>query len=206
MSEKSCPFTKTEAQYDGDPEARCGLQPGLYCQGRESSLCPVKSKLTPCPLRSDNGNCSPLGGFCNHDTELCKAVTRAYEHGRFCGIQEDISRTKTSNPPCFQAETDNLYPLCVGRGLLACAHCCLWADYDSDEDESRVNKPLTMEQLREMDKFSPPIWDSSLNDWCAVRPAICHGEKEISYIGGGCRPLEANRFYPRPLERDAGDE
>jgi len=43
------------------------------------------------------------------------------------------------HPPCYRSETRNPYPLCLGWGMKACAHCCLWTDYDSDEDESRVN-------------------------------------------------------------------
>ena len=40
--------------------------------------------------------------------------------------------------------------------MKACAHCCLWTDYDSDEDESRVNLPLSLAQLQEMD--GTPAW------------------------------------------------
>ena len=62
------------------------------------------------------------------------------------------------------------------------------------------NDPLTIEQLREMNRFSPPIWDECLHEWCAVRPNGCDGQQRISYIGGGCRPLESGRFYRRPPE------
>lgn len=62
------------------------------------------------------------------------------------------------------------------------------------------NEPLTIEQLREMDRFSPPIWDECLHEWCAVRPNGCDGQQRVSYIGGGCRPLESGRFYRRPPE------
>ena len=55
------------------------------------------------------------------------------------------------HPPCYRSETRNPYPLCLGWGMKACAHCCLWTDYDSDEDESRVNLPLSLAQLQEMD-------------------------------------------------------
>lgn len=55
-------------------------------------------------------------------------------------------------------------------------------------------KPLTLEELREMNEDSPPIWDSRLNTWCAVR-LLAAGHKWVSYIGGGSRPLEAGRFY-----------
>lgn len=58
------------------------------------------------------------------------------------------------HPPCYRSETRNPYPLCLGWGMKACAHCCLWTDYDSDEDESRVNLPLSLAQLQEMDGHS----------------------------------------------------
>ena len=60
------------------------------------------------------------------------------------------------HPPCYRSETRNPYPLCLGWGMKACAHCCLWTDYDSDEDESRVNLPLSLVQLQEMD--GTPAW------------------------------------------------
>lgn len=62
------------------------------------------------------------------------------------------------------------------------------------------NEALTIEQLREMDRFSHPIWDECLHEWCAVRPDVCAGEQGISYLGGGSRPLESGRFYRRPPE------
>ena len=61
------------------------------------------------------------------------------------------------------------------------------------------NEPLTLEQLRKMDRFSPPIYDICLNEWCCVREDACAGDIGVSYIGGGTRPLEENRFYPYPL-------
>ena len=30
------------------------------------------------------------------------------------------------HPPCYRSETRNPYPLCLGWGMKACAHCCLW--------------------------------------------------------------------------------
>lgn len=62
------------------------------------------------------------------------------------------------------------------------------------------NEPLTLDELRQMDRFSHPIWDECLHEWCAVRPDVCAGEQGISYLGGGSRPLESGRFYRRPPE------
>ena len=61
------------------------------------------------------------------------------------------------------------------------------------------NDPLTLEQLREMDRFSPPIYDICLNEWCCVREDACAGDIGVLYIGGGTRPLEEGRFYSYPL-------
>jgi hypothetical protein len=65
------------------------------------------------------------------------------------------------------------------------------------------NKPLTLEQLRQMDFRSYPIWDSCLNTWCVVRTGLSTDGKAIYYFGGGNRPLEANRFYARKPEQEA---
>jgi hypothetical protein len=37
-----------------------------------------------CPMRHNNGNCLPLGGFCmdSINDDLCHAMRNAYEHGR----------------------------------------------------------------------------------------------------------------------------
>lgn len=43
-----------------------------------------------------------------------------------------------SDPPCYNPEKDNPYPLCQGRGMAACAHCGIWKDYDESEDEDRA--------------------------------------------------------------------
>ena len=69
-------------------------------------------------------------------------------------------------PQCYLPEKDNPYPLCEGRGMKACAHCCLWEDYDPEEDESRVNQPLTMWRLREMD--GEPAYIPETNCWVLV--------------------------------------
>jgi len=61
------------------------------------------------------------------------------------------AQSDNARPPCYLPEKDNPYPLCIGRGMTVCAHCCLWADYDQDENESRVNHPLTLDELRGMD-------------------------------------------------------
>ncbi len=63
------------------------------------------------------------------------------------------------------------------------------------QQERENPKPLTPDELREMDQNSPPIWDSCLNEWCTVRWIAAAGCKGVSYIGGGCRPLESGRFY-----------
>lgn len=69
----------------------------------------------------------------------------------------------SKHPPCYRSERRNPYPLCLGWGIKECAHCCLWIDYDSDEDESRVNLPLSISQLREMDG-QPAWWECGPED------------------------------------------
>ena len=91
-----------------------------------------------------------------------RAVRRGMPYKTLCpsdvdeaieALEDKLNRRPApeNKPPCYTAEKDNPYPLCVGRGMTECAHCCLWMDYEPEEDESRVNKPLTLEQLRQMD-------------------------------------------------------
>lgn len=50
-------------------------------------------KLERCPMRSqENGNCSPLGGFCQPNTAICLATRRAYEYGFTSGAKEAMRR------------------------------------------------------------------------------------------------------------------
>ena len=83
-----------------------------------------------------------------------------------------LDTPNAEKPPCYLPEKDNPYPLCEGRGMKACAHCCLWEDYAPGEDESRVNQPLTMWRLREMDG---PVWvackpiEGGDGYWCLCR-------------------------------------
>lgn len=52
--------------------------------GRLVVLPSEKGMLNSCPMRVEqNGNCSPIGGFCKPDTEICKALHAAYEAGAF---------------------------------------------------------------------------------------------------------------------------
>ena len=42
-----------------------------------------------CPMRSENGNCLPVGGFCTAVSDVfCKAVYHAYDHGFSDAIEE----------------------------------------------------------------------------------------------------------------------
>lgn len=78
------------------------------------------------------------------------------------GVLLDVEQPK-EHPPCYLPEEDNPYPCCKGRMMKACAHCCLWADYDPCEDEARVNPQLSLEQLREMDG-DPAWWECGPED------------------------------------------
>lgn len=76
-------------------------------------------------------------------------------------------REYAEKPPCYLEEKDDPYPLCVGRGFANCAHCCLWADFEEEQDESRVNPPLTLEQLR--GTTGEPVWCEDLQCWGIVK-------------------------------------
>lgn len=81
-------------------------------------------------------------------------------------LQEDEVELVNENPPCYLPEENNPYPLCVGRGMKACAHCTLWSDYDPDENESRVNRPLTRSQMIEMN--GQPVWCEEMGLWAIL--------------------------------------
>ena len=44
-----------------------------------------------CPLMHENGNCLPVGGFCTAvQDEICFALRKAYEDGKFDGMREAL--------------------------------------------------------------------------------------------------------------------
>ena len=119
-----------------------------------------------------------------------------------------LDTPNAENLPCYLPEKDNPYPLCEGRGMKACAHCYLWEDYDPEEDEGRVNRPLTIRQLQEMD--GEPVWVvlvdeklSGLNGWYLVH----HGSAYLARIDDW--ELDDDKYgvewlaYRRPPEGEA---
>lgn len=97
------------------------------------------------------------------------------EHDLWLDMRMEVINTPTLTPqneppPCYTEEKRNTaYPLCAGRGFANCAHCALWSDFEEDQDETRINRPLTLEELREM----------SYTDWVwAVFPELPSEENE----------------------------
>ena len=123
------------------------------------------------------------------------------------GIRLLIERQPTltppnETPPCYQPDGDGCAYQCYDgdeEPIDKCKECPLCYS-DKQRHLTPPNEPLTLDELREMDRFSHPIWDECLHEWCAVRPDVCAGEQGISYLGGGSRPLESGRFYRRPPE------
>lgn len=51
----------------------------------------LERKTHGCPLRHENGNCLPIGGFCTAvQDEICFALRNAYENGKFDGMREAL--------------------------------------------------------------------------------------------------------------------
>lgn len=51
-----------------------------------------------CPLRHENGNCLPHGGFCTSVNEnVCEAMRQAYEQGRHDAIEEEFESLVKNN-------------------------------------------------------------------------------------------------------------
>lgn len=50
----------------------------------------ILARVQNCPMRHENGNCMPLGGFCQgiHSPEICKAMHDAYNIGAKKAIQQ----------------------------------------------------------------------------------------------------------------------
>lgn len=100
----------------------------------------------------------PVGELCyglKKGNCICKNCCTGFENCTFTLAPMSTLTPPNEKPPCYLPEKDNPYPLCEGRGMKACAHCCLWENYDPEEDEGRVNRPLTLKQLREMEY---PVW------------------------------------------------
>lgn len=109
-----------------------------------------------------------IAGHSNyHGDSILAAIYCAAEGKENDAPIRPIETSPNEKPPCYLPEKDNPYPLCEGRGMKACAHCCLWEDYDPEEDEGRVNRPLTLKQLREM--YGEPVYISEIECWALVK-------------------------------------
>ena len=53
-------------------------KPTIQLEQRTDEWKPIKD----CPMRHENGNCLPLGGFCTANKNICEALHNAYEMGK----------------------------------------------------------------------------------------------------------------------------
>ena len=54
-----------------------------------------------CPLRHENGNCLPCGGFCTSVNDaICEAIHQAYQHGFNDGYRQ-AEANDLYDMPCF---------------------------------------------------------------------------------------------------------
>lgn len=133
----------------------------------------------------------------------------------------------SKRPPCYRAEIPNPYKRppcdspeiqkpssrCVGWGMKTCAHCRFWTDYEPGEDESRVNLPLSLVRLREMDGF-PAWWECGpeYSCWGIIAVDSCGLRKSIPFFQGRWREvdfvynIEARNMeiYRRPPDKEGG--
>ena len=154
----------------------------------------------------------PVGELCyglKKGNCICKDCCTGFENCTFTLAPAPTLTPPNEKPPCYLPEKDNPYPLCEGRGMKACAHCCLWEDYDPEEDEGRVNRPLTLKQLREMD--GEPVYLMPMKWW-----ALVESQKGLKRVilrlssGGGVALYSdeglkyyAEAIYRRPPEGEA---
>lgn len=51
-----------------------------------------------CPMRHENGNCLPCGGFCTSvNNEICQALHNAYDHGYTDGVDNTLYKIATNS-------------------------------------------------------------------------------------------------------------
>lgn len=120
------------------------------------------------------------GGNIAKAIEMAIAVLRAQEE-------------KTNQHPCINCGIG--WGSANESGVTSCMETCEKLVAYTAQQERENTKPLTLDELREMDQNSPPTWDSCLNEWCAVRWIAAAGCKGVSYIGRGSRQLESGRFF-----------
>lgn len=98
-----------------------------------------------------------------NNAELVKAILEHEDAHPNEAVPFILPQPSNELPPCYTEEKRNTaYPLCAGRGFANCAHCALWSDFEEDQDETRINRPLTLEELREMNE--EPVWVQNLED------------------------------------------
>lgn len=61
-----------------------------------------------CPMRHENGNCIPAGGFCTANKNICEALLNAYGMGKTQLSKECTTKGTTSDPISRQEAIDAL--------------------------------------------------------------------------------------------------
>ena len=80
-----------------------------------------------CPMRHENGNCLPHGGFCTAVTEvICKALHNAYEHGLQDAAHQHKSRVSEEESEQDYTDIFGMCCDCVQQGP-----CCDWTENES---------------------------------------------------------------------------
>ena len=124
-------------------------------------------------------------------------------------LRSILTQAQEKRPPCYiEEKRDTAYPLCAGRGFANCAHCAFWTDLDEDQDESRVNRPLTQKELQWMD--GEPVWivqEGRSGRWDLIRRRTTSGIS--TYVHGFLAWADCGkiwRAYRYRLEPSANEE
>ena len=72
-----------------------------------------------CPMRHENGNCIPAGGFCTANKNICEALLNAYRMGKAQLPQQGTTKDAISRQWLLD---------CINEG---------WIKFDTDKDANR---------------------------------------------------------------------
>ena len=119
-----------------------------------------------CPMRHENGNCIPAGGFCTANKNICEALLNAYRMGKEQLSKESttsdlISRTAAIDAAEKIIERDTSGNNAVVNAMIA------WSEYIRALPSAQPDLPI-----KEKCAFCPHCNNCDVNDDLSIQPCV----------------------------------
>lgn len=73
---------------------------------RKKNTMKGRTVVPNCPMRHENGNCLPMGGFCTANKDICEALRNAYDMGKTQAHEDRTSKSLQEGTENEHIDTD----------------------------------------------------------------------------------------------------